>query len=172
MPTTRRRRTRKPAHLEVSRAVFILLTWDDWSAAAAQQERDKSNALELFGGWQKYPDSWAVIEDRAVAAWVEAYPGTRPTSWWRWSAPELRRLTGGTYTLIKGMGRCHETGLPYIDHGWRHDPPLAETQPGCLDRLDLWLPGERERVPTQAFESQLFSYESTMGAGMPGSERA
>ena len=144
------------------------MTWGEWHAARAQAERDSTNPWELFGGWPQYPAVWATIADRAVAEWSAQYPGTRPASWWFWSAPELRRLTGGTYRCIVGAGRCHDTGIPYID-GWQDDPPVVESEPAFLDRQDLWIQGERERVSPSAFAEQLFSYELTVAPrGAPG----
>ena len=145
----------------------IYLTWNNWNAARAQQEHDGTSAWELFGGWPQYPAVWATIADRAVSEWSAQYPGTRPASWWFWSAPELRRLTRGTYTGVKGMHRCHETGIAYIGD-WEDDPPLVESQPTFLDRLNLWIPGERDRVPSAAFAKQLFSHALTTA---PGSAR-
>ena len=161
MPTTRRRRTRKPKRPEVSQALFFYLTWGDYHAAREQQKRDGTNSWELVGGWPDYPSAWSMIESRAVEAWVQACPGSRPASWWKWSAREVRRLTG-RYTLIKGLDRCHDTGIPHIDNGWQDHPPLVESTPALLDRLELWLPGERERVPAEAFAEQPFSYELTV----------
>ena len=115
MPTTRRRRMRKPQRPDVSEALFVYLTFGDWYAARRQQKRDGTNAGELFFGWPTYPEKWASIVDRAVAEWSAKYPGTRPVSWWEWTAPEP----------LRG----------------------AESQAAYLDRLSLWLPGERDRVP-------------------------
>jgi hypothetical protein len=56
-------------------------------------------------------------------------------------------------------------GIPYIDE-WRNDSPL-ESQAGYLDRLRLWLPGERARVSPQAFNPEIFSYDLTVAPDGP-----
>ena len=77
-------------------------------------------------------------------------------------------MTGGTYRRIQGAGRCQASGIPYID-GWQDDPPVVESEPAFLDRQDLWIQGERERVSPSAFAEQLFSYELTVAPrGAPG----
>jgi hypothetical protein len=57
---------------------------------------------------------WAEYESDVLAVWTDDYPGTRPSQWWRFSAPQ-------------------------------------DAQPGAaawevLERLNEWLPGERERA--------------------------
>src|SRR5207302_945924 len=38
---------------------------------------------------------WAEYGEQATAEWVERYPGTRPTPWWRYAVPEPRQRLGG-----------------------------------------------------------------------------
>jgi hypothetical protein len=170
MRPTKIRRTQLP---DVSRALYTLLLWADWDAAIAQQERDETKAFELWDN-ESHARAWAAIESQAVPEWAAVYPGTRPPSWWYWSAPELRRLTGGVYKEITGIHRCHDTGVPYIDGGWKN-VPTVESTPALLDRLGLWLSGERARVPASAFASQPFSYAEDdflqAPSGVPGQQQ-
>lgn len=151
--------------VEISACIFSWLLWRDASAARAQAERDGD--LDVFDAhyffdWSKEAQLWASIEAEALEEWTPALPGTRPRLWWQYSAPELRELTGGgAYHETAGAGRCHETGIPYIAN-WESDPPLVESTPMYLDRLDLWLPGERARVPVSAFAAEQFSYTLTV----------
>lgn len=154
-------KARRGTAIDVSDALFLYLIWGDWSAAVRQAHRDGSNPWALFDGGGRHEAAWAAIVDDAVGEWTTVYPGTMPRSWWHWSAPELRRLIGGAYRTIQGAGRCHDTGVPFIDD-WRDDPPLVEREPAYLDRLGLWLPCERVRVPPDAFTAQPFSYTLTV----------
>jgi hypothetical protein len=169
MRPTKIRRTQLP---DVSPALYTLLLWGDWSAAMAQQERDGTEPFELWDIGEKHEAVWHAIVDRAIAEWTAVYPGTRPTSWWYWTAPELRRPTTGRYAEISGVRRCHETGVPCISNGWT-SPPMVESTPAYLDRLSLWLPAERPRVPASAFKPQRFSYGGNLlvaPRGVPGQQ--
>ncbi len=153
MRPTKARRTQAP---DVSPALYLLLTWGDFPAAHAQAERDGTSPWELFCGDQ-HEAAWHAIEAQAVAEWADVHPGSRPPKWWHWSAPELRRLIGAAH-VIKGLHRCHETGVPYISNGFDEDRPMVESTAALLDRLNLWLPGERARVPADAFAAKRFNY--------------
>jgi hypothetical protein len=65
------------------------------------------------GGYGFTERLWGEYEADVLDAWVQDYPGTRPSQWWRWQ-PEKAREGEATWEL--------------------------------LDRLDLWLEGERERA--------------------------
>lgn len=143
-------------------SMFHWLTWRDWQGAHSLAEDDEEAIAALFIEWPRHPQTWAQIEPDALRAWVAKLPGTRPKSWWFWSAPELRQVIG-EYTPISGVGRCHESGIPYLLHN-KQNPPLVETEAGLLDRLGLWLPRERARVNADAFQPQLFSYSLTVSA--------
>jgi hypothetical protein len=164
-------KARRGDALHVSRAVFLWLTWGDWTAAFEQAQADDEGMRELFFDAKSRQTRryWVAIEDEALAAWTAVYPGTRPPAWWFYSQPEpeLRQLIGGVYRIIPGAERCHPTGIAYIDD-WKDDPPLVESQPAYLDRLRLWLPKERAQVDREAFASQPFSYSLTVAPrGVP-----
>jgi hypothetical protein len=101
--------------------------------------------------------------------------------WWAHDAPEPRRRLGGIGDVFSPgklkfgietdwtsldqrelyTGQCHhvdghlltEFTVPGFNKRavvpW--DPPTHESQAAFLDRLDLLLPGERERLPAEAF---------------------
>jgi hypothetical protein len=153
-------KARRGRAADVSPGLYALLLWNDFRGALAIQDRCGGEAWELFE-WITHESVWGLIVDDALLEWTAVYPGTRPTAWWWWTAPELRQLIGGTYTRILGLHRCHETGIPHIDHRYT-EAPLVESEPAYLDRLQLWLPGERARVPAAAFAAQPFSFTLTV----------
>jgi hypothetical protein len=160
-------KTRRSTPVDVSEALFIALTWGDWHAAHAAQERNGSNRWELFNLKRDHDVIWHAIEADALAAWTQAYPGERPETWWCYAAPELRQVHG-RFTGVRGLNRCQSTGVPYGSPDDWNDLPMVETTPAYLDRLGLWLDGERARVPAAAFDPQPFSWTLTVQrGGMP-----
>jgi hypothetical protein len=128
--------------------------FDDWQAAKALTVGDDDFA-SLYAWWE-FPEAWRAIEASALREWTAAYPGTRPASWWYWSAPELRRVTGA-FRPIAGRERCYTAGVPYLEPQDPKDQPIVESTPHYLDRLGLWLPRERMRINAAAFDDQPFS---------------
>ena len=61
---------------------------------------------------------WAEYGEDVVKWWVKDRPGTRPSCWWRYSAPD-----------------------PHCE------PPTIETQVAYLKQHGLLLPGEEKRLP-------------------------
>ena len=47
------------------------------------------------------------------------------------------------------------TGIPHIAR-FKVDLPMVEAEAAYLDRLGLWLPGERSRVSAAAFAPRVF----------------
>jgi hypothetical protein len=154
----KRRRGSTP---DVSPALYCYLLWGDHQAAKAMALEDKTNPWELFDSFNdSHSVAWHSILDEALAEWIEVYPGERPASWWLWTAPSLRNVYG-RFRHWQGSDRCHQTGIP---HGQPDDPedlPMVESTPAFLDRLGLWIPGERSRVPAEAFEPSPFSVTLT-----------
>lgn len=56
---------------------------------------------------------WRRQRDVVLAQWTREHPGTRPTLWWRFNAPEPRRRLGGTGTA---MHDCTATA-PHFEKG-------------------------------------------------------
>lgn len=159
----RKLRNSKTRHhaIDVSAALFHFLVWGDFEAAAALTVPGASK-WELFeaSGTDTHQKAWAAIVEDALAAWTRVYPGTRPRNWWQWSAPELRRVHG-RFQTVRGRWRCQDSGVPYgAPEDW-DDRPMVESVPAYLDRLGLWLEGERARVPSAAFDPQPFAWHLT-----------
>jgi hypothetical protein len=160
----RKRRTpkqRRAALVDVSRALWLLLLWGDWRAAHDAAVEDETSTFELYEIGSRHERAWRAIEPQALEVWTDGHPGTRPPSWWKWSAPELRLVTG-RFRFMNGHRRCQPTGVPYGEPLDWNDPPLVETTPAYLDRLGLWLQNERARVKPSAFRPQSFSWDLTV----------
>jgi hypothetical protein len=117
---------------------------------------------------------WAEHEQAVVGHHVKRRPGTRPSRWWEYSAPEPRRRLGGTGSALaecSGYIAPFENGIP---SAWRlhgdftgtrdldrwppidpDDPPRFESEAKYLLRLGLLLPGERERLCPRDFWPEL-----------------
>ena len=169
MPRKRREPKYRHRASHISRALFEYYTFDDFQATF-NTEPDEDMKRWMFFDWHREPLLWLDVADEAVEEWTRHYPGTRPRRWWLFSAPELRRITG-PFTVINGAGRCQPTGIPY---GSPTDPtrlPKVESEAGFLERLGLWLPGERARVSDADLEPQVFSWDLTVGRrGRPDDE--
>lgn len=110
---------------------------------------------------------WAEHRERILSEWVAAYPGTRPSHWWRYDAPRLPARQHGKYAdcffaqdLIQPRRQIRGTGVPAHTVSaqvpqWRlgipeHmekvnllDPPIFESQIEYLERHKLLMPQER-----------------------------
>ena len=109
---------------------------------------------------------WTELGDEVTATWIKAHPGTRPNTWWQFSAPrapdqghgrrnliEARRHVGGGGKVDDGEG-CTRYGVPrfcYQDRPPR-EPTLIEAQACYLDRHHLLAEEERRRIPATNFE--------------------
>lgn len=173
----RKRRLPKVRHgLYVGPGLFEYLVFRCPLAEAMRLEADSREdgeaeiARSVFyqpGGHERY---WAAIVEDAIAEWAQYYPGSRPERWWEYSAPELRRISGG-FTVLQGASRCQSTGIPYGSPADEKHPPMVESEPAFLDRHGLWLPGERRRVPPSEFLPSPFDWALTVGqTGRPGDD--
>ena len=154
MPRKRRIPKGRRGTVDVALAVQIWLLFHDYRAA---ENRDPDGLHSVYFTWDQTA-AWEAMATPAIAYWAKRFPGTRPAPWWEWSAPELRQLDG-KFTVIPGAGRCWPTGAAFIKFA-ADAPPLLESQPAFLDRLQLWLPGERRRVAPDAFAARRFSDEA------------
>jgi hypothetical protein len=116
------------------------------------------------------PEEWERARKAVLSEWVEKHPGTRPTTWWEYDAPEDRRRVGGVgmpyWVARPGYAESWFRGMP--DHWWtkcsaaflkctnfpdsaipgaipydENDPPRYEAEGVYLERLGLLLPGEQ-----------------------------
>jgi hypothetical protein len=47
---------------------------------------------------------WRLAEEDVLHVWMRNHPGTRPTFWWTWSAPDLRRKGEGELDYLQRHG--------------------------------------------------------------------
>ena len=101
---------------------------------------------------------WSANRDWILAEHVKQAPGTRPRRWWQREAPEPRRRVGGKGTLTSDVIAVLLTqhfGIPKCWHDLDpEDPPLFESQAAYLERLGLFLPGERGRLTGRDFQRE------------------
>ena len=140
MPTKRKRRERfhrpevDPVH---------------WSLLTDSPLPDDGDPFAIFDFDVAAHGLWDRFRDRIMVAWLEVNPGTRPQHWWKFDAPEPRRL-------LKGPGRpawerlCiapgYRLGIPAM---WTDGDPgllVFESQYGYLQRHGLLEPGEGESI--------------------------
>lgn len=114
-------------------------------------------ALEI-GRDEREPKSKAALAWRSASpavlrSWIRRHPGTRPTCWWAFDAPEPIRK------VVRGLGEP-SCGLLDVVCGrpthWREtsDDLAIESQAAYLRRNRLMTTGEAERVPPPAFEPE------------------
>lgn len=166
MPVRRRRlRARRDAGMS-----------DAERAALFDEELPEGHPESLAWFLLRHPDGKALAEvwtrhgDAATRAWARRYPGTRPSAWWRYAAPEPRQRLGGV-----GDAACmHLANAPRLDYGlpsawitaatrrtWSDipraaaidpaDPPRFEAEATYLRRLGLLLPGEAARLRAEDY---------------------
>jgi hypothetical protein len=139
-------RTRKPHQASVSPTA--------WAFLNDLPMPEKHSGFELLG--YRHGDKARILWDEhgeeITARWTEDHPGTRPTCWWRYSAPGLRRRVGGAGTPAHeclAYAPSYPKGIPDI---WFHpeqgvdplDPPKYESEAAFLKRLGLMSPAERK----------------------------
>jgi hypothetical protein len=149
---TRARRPRAAAK-ELPASVWAWLN-DQYDDSGDGGER----FFELLEAEQNAAALWSIWGADIVNNWISAHPGTRPSLWWRFNAPEPRGRLGGT-------GTQREDCLALIEHYrfgvfdlWRsatidpRDPPAFESEAAYLERLGLLLPAERKRLGPEDFK--------------------
>jgi len=153
-----KRRSRRMAHGGLSEnQILHLLNGHCWDSMEGCQPgfpfRDEQHQREC---WRKHRDLLIGKDlDEATGRLVEREPGTRPAGFWAYDAPEpLRILKNAEWWKVEAghesEWRCY-WGMHPATHpaeGWSEAGyPLAEyeTEADYLERLGLWLPGERER---------------------------
>jgi hypothetical protein len=127
-------------------------------------------------------DLWAQYGPEIISWWAKEQPGTRPQTWWKFSAPEPRRRVGGVgstkseicgdpeYIAAYGLPNPANfvlpedlAWLPWREHAGSavdyDDPPKFESQAAYLSRLELLQPGENKRLTVSDFEPQAFAIE-------------
>ena len=153
MPRKMRQPKARREAIDVSPALYRFVLFNEYDAAADDELLDD---LYFFSDEDLRARIWRQIEDEALLDWIRVFPGRRPTAWWHFSAPTLRTVFG-RFTPATGLHRCNDVGVPYGAPVDSDDRPMLESEAGLLDRLGLFLSGERARVPAKAFEPQPFA---------------
>jgi hypothetical protein len=185
MSRARRPRTRADGGMSDIAWAFFL---EEIPPDITQAEQEELNDLTYdFDSEHRAGGLWREHREQIVEAWITEYPGTRPSHWWAVESTEPRRRLGGTGTPCHerlAHGEHYERGVP--DQWIRQsdidvyaligspldvpaldptDPPLYESEAAYLERLGLWLPGERRRVPKKDFQPEsvldIFEFEKT-----------
>jgi hypothetical protein len=94
--------------------------------------------------------AWDTYGAEIVAGWATAHPGTRPSCWWRWSAPEPERRVLAEPEPQPDAPDASTTRWDRVE-----ETAFVETEPAYLRRLDLLLPGEAERIEAADFEPEV-----------------
>jgi hypothetical protein len=162
MPTTRRRRAqefREP--LSRPMAVWLLTG----SLAVAMEAREPESTgfgggiAEILLDKHDHRARWAAYAADLCAEYTADHPGRRPWAWWKYAASEGRRqLAGAGRPVLEGYGRDAVAswrefrGLPVLLALDPADPPVFESEPACLRRLDLLPRDEVRRLELADFE--------------------
>ena len=86
--------------------------------------------------------AWNTYREEIVAAWARDYPGTRPSCWWRWDAPEPeRRVVAEPEVLVPFWGAELEVAF-------------VESEAAFLERHGLFLDGEAELLSADDYAPQ------------------
>lgn len=108
--------------------------------------------------------AWQEYGEEITAAWVLAHPGSRPWGWWQFVATEPRACLddGAAFVWKPPLGDWvwkKELGLPGRPQARRPGAEPArlsfESQPHYLQRLNLLVPGEAERLTDEDLEPEI-----------------
>jgi hypothetical protein len=159
MPTTRhRRRQQSREPLEASMRAYLLTGSDAEAYAAADAAAPLGGLYQFLSLRMRYANFWAANRDELLAEWIDVYPGSRPWGWWRFDALDGRRMLAGTGRPVLDYGRDHVPswreflGLPVLRELDATDPPIFESEPATLRRLDGLTPAERRALMPVDFE--------------------
>jgi hypothetical protein len=121
---------------------------------------------------------WLAHRETIVAEHVAERPGTRPTRWWDFEAPERRQRVGGVGSTWQDVYDW-DRGIPVRrvwyrlgDLNWHQgmrsrgltpmdplDPPKFESEAAYLRRLGLFIAGEEERLSEADFAPEVIDTE-------------
>jgi hypothetical protein len=158
MPTTRRKRGQviREALEPSMRVIFLSGSLAEASAAADGAGRGFDGKKQWLLQVLEHSRLWRQNEDELVAEWSEQHPGCRPAGWWEFSAIEARH-----WVDAEGIARPPDIGPDWclwrdswgivLDDRAGRRVVAVESEPSYLARLGLFLPGERRRLPRNAF---------------------
>jgi hypothetical protein len=155
MPTNRKRtsRGRRAPPIDAN----------DW---AYLTDETPENPFTEFAPDAHWRELWAEHGERITSEWAARQPGTRPSHWWKFSAPRLPTPEGhqaqDSWLWLKprlqigGFPVGHDAGamayrraVPDWDDeepDYQADPPVFESELAYLKRHGLLLPGEGKKA--------------------------
>ena len=163
-------------------AAILPVSEDEWKFLMDQSEgidpwTDYFLEYDYDGSLRKL---WDEHGTAVLTEWIEARPGGRPRTWWRFDAP---RMAAGMFPgcfydgqlpsprmFLAGAGCPDFEALNIVPHfelgrpdNWlgfdADDPPMFESQALYLDRHGLLCPCERRQLGSDAFEPETIQYE-------------
>jgi hypothetical protein len=138
MPRRERQGPGVISDLTETEAAFL---WDRPLPEGTMAERWHAFALQMWtpstprynDEFRNPHDLWTLLGDQVVAAWIEEKPGSRPSNWWRFVAPEIAHEPW----MRPGAGALH-------DHA-----PDPQTQLVFLMKHGLLTDSERAALAVQ-----------------------
>lgn len=135
-----------------------------------------------YPGCNDCKPAWESVKEQILNDWIAEYPGTRPSFWWHYDAPEMRQRLGGIGDAchdVLAYGESYDLGIPnlWLDqdtvdlyNGRRKD---IHSQPITAD--GKWFEGNFKGVAVDPndppkFESQA-AYLKRLNLFAPGEER-
>jgi hypothetical protein len=73
---------------------------DHWTQYKLSADLDLGEARTNTGYGKR---RWHLAEPEVLVAWVKIHPGTRPKSWWRWSAEKQKTQKESQYNYLKRL---------------------------------------------------------------------
>lgn len=155
MPTNRKRTTRGRRGPPIAA--------DDW---AYLTDEAPENPFTQFLPDSHWGELWAEHGERITQDWAERNPGTRPSQWWKFSAPrrdgpagyegreswlwlEPRLQIGGHGVDCEWGAQAYDNAIPDWDDEdleYMTSPPVFESELAYLKRHKLLLPGEGRKA--------------------------
>lgn len=131
-------------------------------------------ALVFFMQAGELEKAWDASRETVLDDWTQMHPGTRPTHWWLFDAPEQRQRIGGKGTPTHealAHAPAFSLGIPadwvsdhwIVDRGVEAerfdptDPPAYESQAAFLKRHKLFLSGEEKRLSADDFAPEVMT---------------
>jgi hypothetical protein len=143
---------------------------------------DAAGADALWIEHHRLPALWAEHQAALLEAWIDAHPGTRPWGWWRWEAPEPRRVLRNADCVHLQPDEARPPGRPWsTDPAWRtgtarwsgeggfgipahaplgHYTLTVEAEAAYLDRLGLLTLDEHAALTAADFAPERLEVDS------------
>lgn len=125
---TKRHRRGRHLRFDCHPAVIAYLR-DEEPDEADTEGRSALAAVEFFQEPDDLREIWKKIRDEILADWVIEFPGTRPSAWWKWDAPEPRQRIGGIGTVKSDFLAYVATFHCGIPTGWASQALLTKGWP-------------------------------------------